>query len=178
MVGIATPRQHGSESGQYEDLEVSELLVASRRRRVEGVPRRTWVGAPEPSDAKLSWGVFDFGFLLVLGAIVALNATDLVVTLYETLRVGWAAEGNVVMRMIGATGGPWLFAAIKVLAIGAAVPIMWRTYRLAVQALATARARHEVTPARRNRAFMLGSTAALALFYVWVVQNNLRIVGL
>lgn len=161
--------------------EASDLVIARRRRRSpEGVSTRVWRGSRNETRGALRWTAWtgtDLFFVLLLLAIIVLNATDVIVTISHVLDVGWAAEGNPLARAAGTAAGPWALVLIKGIALAFSIPVMWYVYRLGAAALRGARATHERIAAQRTQLVMLGSTVMLTLFYTWVIQNNLRIVG-
>ncbi|MBW3582854.1 MAG: hypothetical protein KY455_07120 [Euryarchaeota archaeon] len=158
-------------------LEASDLLVAKRRRHDGTTTSRTWVGDRRKST-NVGWTWADLLFLGTLNLIVLANGMDLVLTLVHISNVGWAAEGNPFARMVGESAGPLVFTLVKVLAVGVTIPVQWYLYRQVKYALATARSPRESVPAQMSLRVMFLGTGFLFALYFWVVQNNVRVIGL
>lgn len=116
-------------------------------------------------------------YLLSLFLLWVLNLIDLALTVHWTGQVGWGAEGNLKMRSIALLFGPLGFIVYKTLLMTIVVLVLWWLYR---------RFETEALRVRKNWQLValdwmrrLGVTLTLVLigFYVWVLANNLRIIG-
>lgn len=116
-------------------------------------------------------------YLLVLFTLWILNMADLVITIHWTDNVGWAAEGNQILRHVVHLLGPLGFMVYKVLLMTFVVLTLWWLYLRFEQEAAAARTAWKIRALTGMRAAALGLTAALIAFYVWVVWNNLHIAG-
>jgi len=90
--------------------------------------------------------------------------------------VGWAAEGNYVIRRLGELGGAALPILFKSVVIVGALVVMWRIYNATQVAAVTARtdeARRRTSAILRTQA---AATAALLVLYVYVIGRNALIV--
>lgn len=116
-------------------------------------------------------------YLLVLFTLWLLNMADLVLTIHWTNNVGWAAEGNQILRHVVHWLGPVGFMVYKVLLMTFVVLTLWWLYLRFEQEAAAARTAWKMRALAVMRAVALGLTAVLIGFYAWVVWNNLHIVG-
>lgn len=162
-------------AGEEFVCETSAVLFARRdstpRTRHALDARVAWLNA----IGRGSWTAADVVFMTALFAIFLLNMLDITITLIHIAAVGWAAEGNPLVRSLAEFGGAILPTTFKVIIISTAMYVMWRLYRETQTAMSSAR----TVTARRRAVFVLRaqmvSTTALFLLYAWIIQNNARI---
>ncbi len=118
----------------------------------------------------------DTGYLLALFAIATLNLLDITITLIYTGANGWVVEGNPLIRSLAETGGEFAAVAFKLALVTLALSVMWALFRRTRHALALARSADHHTRAMRVQKVIASGTFVVLLFYVWVVQHNVRIV--
>ncbi len=115
-------------------------------------------------------------FCGLLFFFVVVNGMDAVTTLAGVHTLGWHAEANPVLRLIGGRFGATGFMAYKTLVVGLVVSGLWLMHRGFSRAAQAARS----TAQRRTYSLwqwtVEGATAALAVFFAWVVLNNFRLV--
>lgn len=116
-------------------------------------------------------------YLFLLFSLWVVNGIDLALTLHWTGDVGWTAEGNRIMRAIAHAGGTWGFVLYKVLLMTLVVLVLWWLYLRVEDHVHHARHRPHQARARMGFATVIAATVALMGFYVWVIANNLAVMG-
>lgn len=137
---------------------------------VRGTPRARRVHVPPSTSATL--------YLVVLFTLWVLNLGDLLITMHWTGNVGWAAEGNGIMRQVAHVLGPTGFVLYKVLLMTFVVLVLWWLFvRFEAESVAL-RTPWKIRALEGMRWTALGMTLVLLGFYTWVIWNNLHISGL
>lgn len=156
-------------------VDVSSLIVARRSKPSSeraAAQRLVW----RDRMGHGSWSAMDTGYLLALFVIGTLNLLDITITLIYTGAHGWVVEGNPLIRSLAESGGEFAAVGFKLALVAVALTVMWVLFRRTRHALAIARSRAHHVQAKRVQGVIATGTLMVLMFYVWVVQHNVRIV--
>lgn len=116
-------------------------------------------------------------FCSLLFFFVVVNVMDAVTTLYGTARMGWASEGNPLLRWIGGRFGAGGFLVYKTLGVIMVVSGLWLMHRGFSRAAAASRSARSRRVFSGWRGLVEVSAVALSLFFSWAVWNNLVLIA-
>lgn len=116
------------------------------------------------------------GFLSVLFFFIVLNLMDMATTIYGVTRLGWEAEGNPVLRLIGTRYGEFAFAAYKAFGTVVVVSGLWLMHRGFSRAVSVARSRRPRRVYGAWRVTVEAVALGLVVVFTFVVVNNLVLI--